>query len=107
MRSHTATRTRWQVAARGAAFGAWISACCAVLYLLLVIAGYVVSELHTDPDLVTGSVVTFIIGTIVGVLPAVLAGLLTGALVGLAICPGARHVTALRSRLLGSCHRAK
>jgi hypothetical protein len=54
-----------------------------LIYLLIIIGWYVVSEFNSDPSLFLGSLLTFAVGVIFGVLPATVAPLGTGGLLGL------------------------
>ncbi len=67
----------------GAITGMKVAALGSLIYLLAFVAWYVVSEFTSDPNLVGGALLTFVVGAIVGGLPAVLAGLVTGGLLGL------------------------
>ncbi len=62
-----------------------VAAIGALAYLLIVIAGYVVREFSSDPNLVLGSLLTLAFGVVLGVLPAMVAGLVTGGLLGLVL----------------------
>ena len=78
-------RDRWAAARLGAVTGMKVAALGSLIYLLLIIGWYLVSELTSDPSLFLGSLLTFVFGAIFGVLPAMFAALVTGGLLGLII----------------------
>ena len=90
-------RDRWAAARLGAVTGLKVAGVGSVIYLLMIIGWYVVSEFTSDPSLFLGSLLTFVFGAIFGVLPAMLAGLVTGGLLGLIIGGS----TSRRSPVLG------